>query len=77
MDLDIADVELWAVWFCVSPLRWAPAYSAQNLREQNTGKQNKKKPPKICSSPVAHKGLGGRFSQENPNRALGEVRPNG
>ncbi|EOB05506.1 Enhanced at puberty protein 1 [Anas platyrhynchos] len=71
-DLDTADVELWAVWFRVSPLHWAPACSAQSLGEHNTGKQNKKKPPEICSFPVAPEGLGGGFSQENPNRALGE-----
>lgn len=77
MDLDTADVELWAVWFRVSPLHWAPACSAQSLGEHNPGKQNKKKPPEICSSPAAPEGLGGGFSQENPNRAPGEVRPNG
>lgn len=52
---------LWAVWFSISSLHLAPAYSTQNLRERNTGKQNKNKLPKISSSPMAHKGLGRRF----------------
>lgn len=68
---------LWAIWFRVSPLHLPHAYSTQNLREHDAGKQNKNKLLKICSSPVPHKGLGRKFSWYNPNWVLGGVWPNG